>query len=147
MARYWKHRKEALGDRAFLPLVDLSGNCGLTTEDVQLLQTGYCVNLPRDQSGRSVIYVDVSKRTPGKQTSKRVVFFVLQCVMENELSRSDEFVILVNMSNPFSGNFQMLNLEFAKLLLDQCMPIQDFRLHLIYSPTTQFDQSFIDDRE
>ncbi|GAX12856.1 hypothetical protein FisN_15Hu339 [Fistulifera solaris] len=40
LVTYWEKRKEVFGERAFLPLLDLSGNGALTAEDVQLIVTG-----------------------------------------------------------------------------------------------------------
>ncbi|GAX19169.1 hypothetical protein FisN_15Lu340 [Fistulifera solaris] len=40
LVTYWEKRREVFGERAFLPLLDLSGNGALTAEDVQLIVTG-----------------------------------------------------------------------------------------------------------
>jgi hypothetical protein len=40
LVTYWEKRKEVFGERAFLPLLDLSGNGALTPEDVNLISTG-----------------------------------------------------------------------------------------------------------
>jgi hypothetical protein len=107
LANYWKMRKEIFQpSRAFLP-INLTGHGAMTEEDVRVLQTGYFISLPLDQQGRSVLYADVSRKTPGLTPSARTIFFALQCVMENEASRHDYFSILFNISNPFAANFVM----------------------------------------
>jgi hypothetical protein len=161
MANYWRKRKQVFKERTFLPIY-LSGNGALTSDDVQALKTGYCVNLPRDQKNRSVIYIDTSKRRADSISSRRVIFFGLQCFMENETSRgtktttttrpvddetkdsttacgssdSDDngtgFTILMNVSSPHSAHFQKSNLECAQSLVQECMPLKKLRLHIIY---------------
>jgi hypothetical protein len=106
IANHWKKRK-----RAFLPITLLTGQGAMTADDVRILQIGYCINLPRDKKNRTVLYVDVSKRRPDTTPFRRKVciFFLLQCVMENETSRNDAFVLLFNISNPFAANFEPTN--------------------------------------
>jgi hypothetical protein len=104
LANYWKKRKEIFQERAFLP-IDLSGNGALTLDDVRILKTGYTVNLPRDNKGRSVIYIDISKKRPETIPSTRIMFFFGQSVMENEMTRTDGFVGLYNISNPYAADF------------------------------------------
>jgi hypothetical protein len=105
LANYWKKRQEIFQERAFFP-INLSGIHGaLTTDDVNILKTGYMVNLPRDQKGRSVLYIDMSKKRPATTPSTRIIFFIGQCVMENETTRTDCFVGLYNISNPYAVDF------------------------------------------
>jgi hypothetical protein len=61
LANYWKKRKEIFQERVFLP-INLSGNGALTVDDVRILRTGYTLNLPRDRYGRTVLYMDNSKK-------------------------------------------------------------------------------------
>jgi hypothetical protein len=83
------------------------GNTGaLTTDDVQVLKTGYCINLPRDLHQRSVLYFDLSKKRPETIPSLRIIFFLGQCLMENEATRTLGFVGLYNISNPYAVNFE-----------------------------------------
>ena len=68
--------------------------------------------------------------------------------MESSTSRRREddagAVVLVNISNPFSGNFDRDTLEQAAVLEQDCMPISGLRFHLIYVPPGTRDQSFIE---
>jgi hypothetical protein len=145
LANYWKQRKEIFQDRAFLP-IDLSGNGGLTIEDVKILRTGFCVNLPLDEQGRSVMYVDVSKHGPDATPSPRIIFFFLQCVQENEISRRDGYQTLYNISNPFAANYSPSMAKCSRFLLDHCMTIPYQSLYFVYIPPpgASITQSFID---
>lgn len=145
LANYWKQRKEIFKERAFLP-IDLSGNGGLTLEDVQHLRTGFCVNLPPDEQGRSVLYVDVSKHGPDITPSLRTIFFFSQCVMENETSRQHGFHTFFNISNPFAANYLSLNAKCHRFLMDHCIPIIYQRLYFVYMPPpgASISQSFLD---
>jgi hypothetical protein len=124
--------------------IDLSVNGALTADDVQVLKTGYSVNLPRDQKNRSVVYLDVSKRRPEMKASPRTAFFGLQCFMENEVSRrrTDEdtsggYTFLVNISNPHAVGIQSSNLNVMKSLMHDCMPLSSsLRVYVIYISAT-----------
>jgi hypothetical protein len=46
MVKYWEWRKVLFKERAFLPLLDISGNGALDEDDIELLETGFFVRLP-----------------------------------------------------------------------------------------------------
>jgi hypothetical protein len=146
LANYWKIRKEIFQERAFLPTVDLSGHGALTADDVRILQTGYCIHLPRDEQGRSVLYADNSKKRSDVTPSQRTKFFIFQCMMENQKTHTDGFVMLFNISNPFAANYEPNNGKVIRFLLDQCMPVKSIRVHVIHIPVpgTDITPSFID---
>ena len=60
-ALYWKDRKAFFGDRAFLPLDDLTGNGALTTDDIEALSQGFMVRIPDDKGGRPSLLIDISR--------------------------------------------------------------------------------------
>lgn len=76
----------------------------MTSDDVAILRTGITINLPRDNKGRSVIFVDLSKKRPETIPSLRYFFFLGQSIMENEVSQTDGFVVIYNVSNPYAAN-------------------------------------------
>jgi hypothetical protein len=104
LANYWKKRKEIFQERAYLP-INLSGNGALTADDVKVLKMGYMVNLPRDLKGRTVVFIDMSKKNPETTPSSRTTLFVGQCLMENVKSRTDCYVGVYNISNPYAVGF------------------------------------------
>lgn len=144
LANYWKQRKDIFGERAFLPM-NLSANGALSSDDIKLLRTGYFAPLPRDQKGRSVIVKDVSKAHPATHPSCRQVFFLLQCVMENKISQKDVFVMFWVINNPWAATFVMADLECARHLIRECMPVNMGRMHVIHIPPlgTTVDEDFI----
>jgi hypothetical protein len=100
---------------------------------VKLLQTGSGVNLPHDSKGRSVVYLDNSKRSPEMSPSRRVIFFIFQCFMENETSRTDTgFTMLMNVSSPHTINVQKANHECVQSLIHECMPLKNLQWFVIY---------------
>jgi hypothetical protein len=145
LANYWKLRKQVFQERAFLPM-DVSGHGALTADDVRILQTGYCINLPRDAQGRCVLYADNSKKRPDVTPSQRTKFFIFQCVMENPTTHTNGFLMLFNISNPFAANYEPNNGKVIRFLLDHCMPVQSIRVHVIHIPVpgTDITPSFID---
>jgi hypothetical protein len=140
-------RKEVFQERAFLP-INLSGQGAMTEDDVKLLRTGYFVNLPRDNKGRSILYVDPSKKPIDMNPSLRINFFVAQCTMENNIAyqqRRQGPTVLFNVSNPFVDAIHMPNIMLAKFLTDECMPMSSLQFHVIYvpPPDTSVDLDFI----
>jgi hypothetical protein len=121
----------------------------MTADDVKLLQTGYIINLPRDEKNRSVLYTDMSKKPPDTVPSSRIVFFFLQCIMENNNKASHNpygHVLLYNISNPFASSFETENIEYMQYLLQHCMPVGQPLVYFIYIPVdgAMINQSFID---
>ena len=105
-------------------MLDLSGNGAMTANDIKTLQLGYLTSLPCDSMGRAVLYYDRSKRpSQCEQAPRRILFFTLQTAMENESSRNNGFVMLVNMLNPFAA----FDLEVAR----HSMPMKVAIIHLI----------------
>jgi hypothetical protein len=147
LANYWKKRKEIFAERAFLP-IDLTGNGAMTADDVKLLQTGYTINLPRDEKNRRIIYTDMSKKPPDTVPSPRVVFFFCQCIMENNKASHRQYghVLLYNISNPFASSFETENVKCMQFLLQHCMPVGKPLVYFIYIPVggAIIHQSFID---
>lgn len=64
LAKYWDMRYQAFGpDRAFLPVLDLSGNGALPPFSVNYVATGVGTILPPDDQGRPVLFIDRSRLT------------------------------------------------------------------------------------
>jgi CRAL/TRIO domain len=115
--------------------MNLSGNGALTQDDVETLQTGYLLNCPCDhENNSSVLYYDRSKRPQNDKASARILFFALQSTMANAASQKDGFVLLVNLSNVFSSDFNIAKVRFASSLLQVAMPIRVKRIHLVCRP-------------
>jgi hypothetical protein len=58
LSNYWKWKKKLFADRWLLPIHDISGLGALDAKDLNLLWTGYIVNLPHDDEGNSVVIFD-----------------------------------------------------------------------------------------
>jgi hypothetical protein len=142
-------------ERTFLP-INLSGQGAMTIDDVNVLKTGYTVNIPRDKKNRTVIYIDNSRKGPDMLPSRRTIFFFGQCFMENEVSRCHDnsnqdggFVILCNISNPFAANFIEANHQCMEDLIASCMPIRPHNVLLLHiaPPGISFMPLFINTGE
>ena len=142
LANYWTFRKEALGNRAFLPM-DLSGKGAIPLEDVRMLQTGVIVHLPKDLEGRSVVYVDRSKLLENETMSPCMLFFTLQKIMENEVTYKKGYISLINLSNPFGSMFERENVTRFKDYIRKAMPIKVGTIHIVCSPPGEGMSSFV----
>lgn len=123
--------------------MDLSGRGAIPLEDVHTLQSGVLMILPKDVEGNSVIYVDRSKLLESDRISPRLVFFVLQRMMDNELSAKNGFVALINLSNPFGATWQKDNVAKAKDLVRKAMLVKVGQIHVVCSPPVQGCNSFV----
>lgn len=94
LIRYWKGRREAFGDDAFLPLT-LTGNGALNENVLDMIRSGVSITPICDKSGRSVLFYDTSRRIfEDFGLRHRYVFYVHQYLMENELSQTEGYVLV-----------------------------------------------------
>lgn len=89
VALYWKTRKEVFGDLAFLPLT-LSGESALSKEVLQLIKTGFMTIQPPDDTGRPIMFHDLSRLTIPFTGENRVRFgfYMMNVLSEPEASRN-----------------------------------------------------------
>jgi hypothetical protein len=82
---YWEKRKEIFGERAFLPVLDLSGNGALAAEDLRLVSTGSFQLTAED-----TVVVDRSLEPDGVDFSSdsqiRRNFFLLQLLSRHRVN-------------------------------------------------------------
>jgi hypothetical protein len=82
---YWEKRKELFGERAFLPVLDLSGNGALTGEDLRLFSTGSFQLTAED-----TVVVDRSLEPDGVdfsiESAIRRDFFILQLLSRHRVN-------------------------------------------------------------
>jgi hypothetical protein len=130
LALYWNKRKEYFRERAHLPM-NQSGEGALSKEDVALLNTGYCVLLPRDANGRDVVCHDASRKPPGMQEARlRVLFYLGSLLVENRKTITEGNRLLVVLSKlSTEGNFNK-TLETAQ----SALPINSFDVHIVHAP-------------
>eukprot|EP00977_Amphora_coffeiformis_P011113 scaffold2657_cov89-Amphora_coffeaeformis.AAC.7 len=143
LAAYWKYRFDVFGHRALLP-IDLSGKGAVPPEDVRLMQSGVLMILPKDVSGKTVLYMDRSKLLENESIPPSLVFFVQQRLMENDMSGKVGCTSLVNLSNPFGATFQPKNVALAKDMIRKAMPLKVGSVHVVCSfPVQAGQQSFV----
>jgi hypothetical protein len=112
--------------------MDLSGQNAMSADDVKTLETGYLLNLPRDEKKRTVLYYDRSKRPHEDKASPRILFFALQSAMQNEAElQTDGFILLINVSNPFASSFNNSKIQLASSLIKHSMACTVKKVHLI----------------
>lgn len=144
LVMYWSKRKDVFGERAFRSLLDLSGNGALTTEDVQLIQTGSFLLTADDTVvvDRSLEPVDVEYSV---ETQIRRGFFIFQLLT---MSRST--------ATPGKGctyvvrlkRFKSMNKRVASVtteLWKTAFPIRIKAVHLVFVADFQlgFIQNFM----
>ena len=123
--------------------MDLSGHGAVPLEDVRTLQSGVFMVLPNDEAGNSVIYLDRSKLLEDDVISQRLGFFLLQKLMDNELSAKNGFTALINLSNPFGATLNKDNVARAKELIRKAMIMKVGRIHVVCSPPVRGRHTFV----
>ena len=130
LLNYWTWRLKFFGpDRAFRPLVQ-----ALQEEDKDNIRAGFIVQLPRDQQGRDVICVDTTRRLKGHSTDirGRSIFYVASLTMNNPLSQTEGFVLLVPLTEK-----SPLDVPGGKAFGDffqNVLPVQIHSVHLAGCP-------------
>lgn len=120
IARYWKSRKNAFGEHRWLLPMSLTGTGALSKEDVQLLQQGSMVALPR-ASGGVLLLIDFSKWTlPWGAWAVRTLFY-LSSVCAVEASKGFTILHVVNSGRWPDTNFECWS-DWQSILLT-CMPL------------------------
>jgi hypothetical protein len=130
LALYWNKRKDYFKERAHLPM-NQSGEGALSKEDVALLNTGYCVLLPRDAKGRDVVCHDASRKPPGMQEARlRVLFYIGSLLVENRKTITEGNRLLVVLSKlSTEGNFNE-----TMATAQSALPINSFDVHIVHAP-------------
>jgi len=125
IAQYWKHRRRLFGDaRAFLPMT-LDG----AMEDIfSCLEKGFLNVLPKDPSGRAVIFFDRIRAIPAvasRDSVLRVIFYILQKVAMQDEVISNGFVFMENIAGyDLYTHFDRLLMKTQMLLLRECFPAE-----------------------
>ncbi len=83
LVNYWELRRWLFGERAWLPLT-ATGDGALAPADVELLETGFCTLLPReDVHGRGILCFQVPQQmlNADRLAMARVTFYVLSLAL------------------------------------------------------------------
>lgn len=144
-ARYWKDRKAFFGDRAFLPLDDLTGNGALTNDDVEALSRGIMVRTPDDDAGRPSLLIDVSR---GGDTSVaslvriHCLFYWLSLqIAQNPKAQTEGFnMIRVINGSPFDRNI------VTKLIkvIQTSLPVKIYSSHIVVIAPAERRQQYLE---
>uniref|UniRef100_A0A6U3AVR3 BZIP domain-containing protein n=1 Tax=Entomoneis paludosa TaxID=265537 RepID=A0A6U3AVR3_9STRA len=99
MATYWRERKAAFEERAFLPLTlnkERIGGSALNDTDILSLQAAFVSILPPTESGRQVILFDRSQNLASADGRNRLrgVFYVGHILAQDESAQTEQGTVL-----------------------------------------------------
>jgi len=101
LVTYWEQRLQIFGpENAFKPLNQTGEECALQPQDIELLNTQFCVIAHSDARGRSVLFIDHTRLPDDKQQDEcldeplRVLFYMLAVLSENDNSQSKSPIIV-----------------------------------------------------
>jgi hypothetical protein len=141
MCSYWKERIDVFEDRAFEALTlgsEAVPPTGLTEEDVKLLETGTFQVLPKDRSGKTVLFVDEAELEPrmlDRPASRlRVLWYVLHACLASGGENAHRLVVLCACYRPPSGGqYSASTLQFSAgaVKCPHVLPIVVDSIHLL----------------
>jgi hypothetical protein len=126
LAAYWRHRKAAFGDLAFLPMT-IDGGGAMENNDIIAFCRGYVMPLPPDSYGRSGVFVDIAKlRRIPHNILLRCFFYTLHITAENQKSITEGFVgISLFTELKFEDNLKKI-----AAVLYEAFPVEVYRNHV-----------------
>jgi hypothetical protein len=143
MCAYWKERIRVFEeeDRAFEALTlgtEAAPPTGLTEGDVKLFETGTFQVLPKDGTGKTVLFVDEAELEPGmldRPASRlRVLWYVLHACLAGGGENAHRLVVLCACYRPPSGGqYSASTLQFGAgaVRCPQVLPIAVDSIHLL----------------
>jgi len=143
---YWRLRKEAFEEKAFLPLA-FGPEGAMDETDFDLVKCGYLVLLPQTRDGYSVYLADFSRqsqltRPPTSQNRMRFAFFLLNLILHDEKSASDGYFIINILDNRSSSYIQ----GRSRRLLDvvsKAMPLRVKKLYIAHVADEMDSNNFL----
>lgn len=144
-AIYWKDRKSFFGDRAFLPLDDLTGNGALTNDDIDALSRGFIVRIPDDIAGRPSLLIDLSRLGSlpiSDLTRLHCLFYWLSIqVAQNPKAQTEGFnmIRVINNTNVEKG----ILMKMTKLI-QRSMPVKVYSSHVCVLPPAGTREQYLD---
>lgn len=138
-ARYWKDRKAFFGERAFLPLDDLSGAGALTTDDIDALALGFMVRIPDDSTGRPSLLIDISRGANSQVsglTRLHCLFYWLSIqIAQNPKAQTEGFnmIRIVNDGNSLDRSVLMKMIN----VIHTSIPVKIFSSHICVLPSAE----------
>jgi len=94
LVSYWKYRRCIFKDRAFRPMV-MTGDGALTSEDIEIIKSGFVAYASKDAEGCPVVILDPScPNTDTTQARMRAMFYQAQYLSEDSTTQNQGFVIL-----------------------------------------------------
>lgn len=142
-AQYWTDRLALFGDRAFLPLDDLTGNGALTSEDIEAMGHGFIVRTPDDIAGRPSLLIDestVSNTPVSGIVHLRCLFYWLSIHVAQNPKAQTEGVNMIRCISDTSFD-RDINMKMVKLV-GTCLPVKVYSSHVVLLPPPGARQAF-----
>lgn len=146
---YWEKRLQLFGERAYLPMDDLSGNGAMNEADVAVIRAANLARLPNDTGGHPVILSDITqlkqststKIVPVKQNRLRTaVYWNTVLSMENIKSQIEGIVcIRVITTTVFDAD----HFKKSHTMIDKCAPCKFHQYHFCCMPPVKERNLFL----
>jgi hypothetical protein len=122
----------------------VSGEGALSRDDASWIGTGPAIFLRNDACGRSVLFIDLSRRlNDDLDTRRRCLWYMLQIASENEVGIKQGFVgIMMIRQNEIMRMDSSFRDVVGPLMI--CLPIRCQAMHIVKAPQGGLDhQSYI----
>jgi hypothetical protein len=135
-AKYWDKRVEIFGTKkAFMPLTLSKA----LKDDIVALSTGYfSLTGSKDTSGRSIIFIDLSKQDKSKyprESMCRAMWYIVHAALEDEMTQKRGVVII---GFPRNAKLSQIDRPLTKMNLESikgCIPVRQSGIHICHPPT------------
>ena len=132
LVTYWGKRKEVFGERAFLPILNLSGNGALTLEDVKLIRTGSFLLTAED-----TVVVDRSQQPENVdfsiESQIRHIFFFQQLLSRHRVNampgKGCKFVVRYKLFKTTERRVAAKTSE----IFSEAIPVRVKAVHLVFA--------------
>lgn len=111
------------------------GRGALAQDDIEVLGTGYLTFLPRDNSGRPVIFFDISRLANDEVNQEmhyKCIFYMMSTMIDDEKSYSKEFSVIALMYDNVAP--QIHGWKAMGEILERAFPLTMVDIHAVFYP-------------
>lgn len=134
IVKHWDERIQLFGsEKAFLPLTQE----GALRDDENALKMSFlCLTGTADETGRQIVYCDLSKLDISKNTREsmaRTAWYTISAALEDETSQQKGIVLIVN---PRKAKYSQFDRRLARLSVNAMqgrLPVRLSAIHVVHS--------------
>lgn len=146
LCAYWQCRKQVFGQRYTMQMSQ-TGDGILRRIEVNVLRSGYCVVMPRQEGAPPCLFYDGSRLGKSSREARiRTMFYIYSVLSEEEVLQRVGFTVLAIIQP--KANVQAILLDDLAIHLTDALPIKLDSIHFVcYPPSYETVKYFQDHRQ